>query len=64
MEVIVYYVIKYYIRFYCQLVVNLIVDFRFTEYVKLLEGVHHLVFVSNVNDLHCVFYWTDGVAIF
>jgi len=62
--VIAYYSIKYYIRFYCQLVVYLIVDFCFTEYIKLLKGVHHLAFVSNVNSLHYVFHWADGVPIF
>jgi hypothetical protein len=49
MGVIAYYNIKYYIRFYCQLVINLIVDFSFAEYIKIL---------------HYVFHWTDGVPIF
>jgi hypothetical protein len=42
----------------------MIVDFRFTEYIKLLKGIHHLSFVSNVNSLHFVLHWTDGISIY
>ena len=56
--------IENYIRFYVQLIINLIVDFCFSEYVEFLQSIHHLTFVGDVDGIHDVFHWADGVPVF
>ena len=64
MWVIMYDDIENYIRFYSQLIVNLVIAFCFSEYVEFFQGVHHMAFIGDVDGIHNVFHWVDGVPIF
>jgi len=63
MGIVAYYNIEYNIWFHCQFVVDLIVEFGFTEDVEFLQNVHHLAFVCKVNGFHYLFNWAYGMPI-
>ena len=52
------------IRFYGHPVVNMVVLFCLSEYVEILQGVHHMALASDVNSIHDVFYWSNGMTVF
>jgi hypothetical protein len=56
--------IENYIRFYGKLIVKLIVEVCFSEYVEFFQGTHHMAFIGDVDGIHNVFHWADGVPIF
>jgi hypothetical protein len=63
MRVNVYDDIENYIRFNGQLIVNLIVEISFSEYIEFFKGTHHMAFIGDVDGIHNVFHWAGGVPI-
>jgi hypothetical protein len=63
--VVVNYCIENCIWLYCKYVISLVVNFRFSEDVEFLYGVHLLAFCGDVytRSLHDILHWADGVPV-
>ena len=57
------YGFEYNVGFYSEFIVNLVIQFCFSEYVKFFKGVHHSSFSCYMNDVYDVLYRANGMSI-
>jgi hypothetical protein len=57
------YGFEYDVGFYREFIVNLVIQFCLSEYVKFFKGVHHSSFPCYTNDVHDVLHRDNGMSI-
>ena len=57
------YGFEYDVGFYFEFIVNLVIQFYFSEYVEFFKGVHHSSFSCYMNDVHDVLHSANGMSV-
>ena len=57
------YSFEYDIWFYHEFIINLVIQFCFSEYAKFFNGVHHSSFSCYMNDVHDVLHRANAMSI-
>jgi hypothetical protein len=57
------YGFEYDVGFYREFIVNLVIQFCFSEYVKFFKCVHYSSFPSYMNDFHDVLHRASGMSV-
>jgi len=57
------YGLEYDVGFYREFIVNLVIQFCFSDYVKFFKSVDHSSFSCYMNDVHDVLHRANGMSI-